>query len=181
MSYLLVILAFLMFIIYDYNQIMNNYKFIRPFFMIGVLIIVGVTLFAMTNFNRDFYVPQWASLVLYILSVLALVLLIHTLFFAIPFEEAYIKGSKQKLCTKGVYSICRHPGVLFLSSFYILMSLARGIFDLIYISFLIILCNLIYVTIQDRYTFPQLFEGYTKYKKNTPFILPNLKKREETQ
>jgi len=181
MPYLLIILAFSMFIIYDYNQIMNNYKFIRPFFLIGLTFVICATLFVMKESTTDFFINSWVSIFLYVLSIFAMILLIYTLFFAIPFEEAYVKGSKQPLCTIGIYSLCRHPGVLFLSSFYIFMSLAMGSYDFIYLSILIISCNLVYVIIQDKFTFPKLFEDYSKYKKSTPFILPNLKKREETQ
>ncbi len=181
MAYILILLAFTMFIIYDYNQIMNNYKFLRPLFFLGALIMVGVTLFVFINADTGFSFGYAFTIIFYALAFVSLIMLVYTLFFAIPFEDAYIKGSKQKLCTKGIYSLCRHPGVLFLSNFYLLLSLGKGSYQLIYLWILVTLCNLVYVTIQDKYTFPVLFEDYSKYKEKTPFVFPKIKNREETQ
>ena len=45
-----------------------------------------------------------------------LVLLVYTLFFALPFHDTYIHGTTApSLCRSGVYALCRHPGVLWLS------------------------------------------------------------------
>ena len=33
--------------------------------------------------------------------------------------------------------------------------------------------NLLYILLQDRYTFPRLFEGYDDYRKETPYLIPD--------
>ena len=39
--------------------------------------------------------------------------LIYTLFFALPFDETYAKQNNGRyVCDRGVYALCRHPGIL---------------------------------------------------------------------
>ena len=43
-------------------------------------------------------------------AILFLGLLIYTLFFALPFDETYVKENHERLAyTEGVYALCRHP------------------------------------------------------------------------
>ncbi len=100
-------------------------------------------------------------------------LLVYTLFFAVPFQEAYVEGSKQKICKTGVYALCRHPGVLFLAGFYLFLSLGLGKPFMLLAGTVYTGMNLLYILLQDRYTFPRLFEGYDDYRKETPYLIPD--------
>jgi len=108
------------------------------------------------------------------IAILFLFLLIYTLFFAIPFEEAYIKASSPpKTCTTGFYALSRHPGVLWFTGFYFSLWLALSGSLLLLAGILFSLLNLIYIILQDRWIFMEIFPDYGDYKKTTPFLIPN--------
>ena len=98
-------------------------------------------------------------------------MMVYTLFFAIPFNTTYIEDSKQRLAyTKGVYSISRHPVMLWFAGLYLSLwgltnNLNAGTF---YIA--MIIGNLLYVIYQDVYIFPKTFTNYKSYKETTPFL-----------
>ena len=49
-----------------------------------------------------------------------LLLLIYALFFALPFQETYVvQNVGNKVCAQGMYALCRHPGVLWFTGFYL--------------------------------------------------------------
>lgn len=170
--YILGATSFALFILYDLNQIGKNRKALKLLFPVGIVILMAVSLKI-----------AWFSVVVYEINVIMMIvcgiaavvffgLLIYTLFFAVPFDSAYVQGSKQKLCTTGVYGICRHPGVLFLAGVYIFSALALGKRDLLIAGVIFTVCNIVYVAVQDRWIFPKVFEGYDDYQKTTHFLLP---------
>jgi protein-S-isoprenylcysteine O-methyltransferase Ste14 len=102
-------------------------------------------------------------------------LLIYTLFFALPFQDTYIKEKSHTVCKNGVYALCRHPGVLWFTLFYAFLGLAVMIPTLFVAGSLFSILNILYVLFQDRWTFMKSFENYEGYKVDTPFLVPNKK------
>lgn len=106
-----------------------------------------------------------------VLSLLDLALLVYTLFFALPFGDVYIEGGGG-LVDSGLYALCRHPGVLWLTLFYLL---AYGMaFDPLLLAAALLFGGLdtLYVLWQDRVLFPRKIPGYEKYRQTVPFLLP---------
>lgn len=168
-------ISFLLFILYDFNQIRSNHAFLKPLFLTGSFVLVFVTIkLSVTAYEGDFPVAFPAVAVFYFLAAVNLGMLVYTLFFAVPFQEAYVEGSKQTICKEGVYALCRHPGVLFLAGAYLFLGLALGRPMMILAGFIFTVLNLIYIWIQDTYIFPVLFDGYEEYKTETPYLLPTL-------
>lgn len=166
--------SFLLFILYDYNQIKSNSIYLKPLFLCGFVVLSIATIkLSVTAFDSDYTAAPYAVAVFYLFSALNLLLLCYTLFFAIPFDEAYVQGSKQKICREGIYALCRHPGVIFLAGFYLFLGLAlcRPVMLLAGAAFTAL--NLLYVWLQDIWFFPLLFDGYEEYKKEAPFLMPN--------
>ena len=165
------LIAFLLYFIYDYNTIHKNNRFIKSFFLIGTLLLIGSTVYTTIKYfeNSNMHLILGCS----ILGGLFLGLLVYTLFFAIPFNETYIKDSKERLAyTKGVYSICRHPGMvwflgLYLSLWGLTYNLYAGIFYM-----LMVVLDFIYIIYQDLYIFPNTFCNYDDYVLTTLFVLP---------
>ncbi|PNV61816.1 hypothetical protein C0033_11240 [Clostridium sp. chh4-2] len=167
-------ISFPLFILYDMNQIKSNSKFFKPLFFVGSIILFSVTLkLSATVYDSDYSVAFLTVAVFYLLAGLNLLLLVYTLFFAIPFQEAYVEGSKQKICKEGVYALCRHPGVIFLAGFYLFLGLALGRPVMLLAGLCFTVLNLLYVWIQDTYIFPALFDGYEEYRKEAPFLIPD--------
>lgn len=167
--------AFIMYFIYDYNSIHMKNKFLKSFFLLGTLFLAITTIYVLViSFNNK----NIAMLILMIfLSLLFLILLIYALFFAIPFNDTYIKDSEERLAyTKGIYGLCRHPGMLLFTGLYLSLwgitsNLTSGLFFI-----LMIILDFLYIVYQDLYIFPKTFTNYNDYKSFTPFIFPKIRK-----
>lgn len=167
------LLSFLLFIIYDINQLHEKYFFPRSFFKLGLLLLSISTLGLAVQAglpNNNF--PKLLALVG---AVFFLLLLIYSLFFALPAHETYATGiSPRKLCRTGMYALCRHPAALWLAGFYLCYWLYFGGILLFYQFVCCFVANFIYIFLQDKYFFPRLFDGYRQYQEDTPFLLPNI-------
>lgn len=165
--------SFVLFVLYDWNQISSKSTLFKSFFMLGCLLLIFTTgLLWMNDGSGRFYVSPALSLLFGLLSIISGAVLVYILFFAIPFEKAYVDGSRQELVTEGVYAICRHPGVWFLFFLYLFAGIAGGRPQIILGSFVFSFFNLLYVFLQDRIFFPRIFAGYSEYKEKTSFIVP---------
>jgi len=164
--------AFVLFIMYDINQINGNRLALRLLFPVGSAILIFSSVRIALISPAVAYPGRGFSAFFWLLAAVFFSLLIYTLFFAVPFDAAYVKGSKQKLCTTGVYAVCRHPGVLFLAAAYVFSGLAMGKIEFLIAGVIFSACNVIYVVIQDKWIFPKVFEGYEEYQKTVHFLLP---------
>lgn len=166
------VIAFILFYIYDYNSVKWRHFIINKFFGLGSFLLLFSLLFMVFSQIKEAEIHLFG-----IISVLFfLILLVHTLFFAIPFKDTYIKDEQNRLAyTHGVYALCRHPGVIWLLgltvSLYYLIPTNQS---LLYIGVINIL-NYVYIVLQDVWTFPNTFTNYTAYKMETPFLIPNIK------
>lgn len=166
--------GFLLYYIYDINSIIWKNSVIQKFFAIGSICVVSSTAWVIWESLSEKSVHPAACTIFGAGSFVFLVLLIYTLFFALPFDDTYLKESKERLAyTEGIYSLCRHPGVLWFAGAYLCFwgmsgDLSRGIY---FIS--MIFWNYLYIIIQDFWIFPVTFTNYREYKDNTPFLLPN--------
>lgn len=170
--YVLGAFAFVMFILYDINQIKGNVKKYNLLFPFGIAMLLGLTILITVESTVTYNFSKYLIIVFWALAVAFFILLCYTLFFAVPFDAAYLQGSKQKLSTHGVYGVCRHPGVLFLAGAYIFLALALGRQSLLIAGVVFTIYNIIYVVVQDQWIFPIIFEGYDDYKKSTHFLVP---------
>jgi len=170
------LLAFLLFAAYDINSVTSKINIMNSFFFLGSFLLIAATAGIIIE---SFHSIQWnlqRMSIFGIFSLLFLILLIYTLFFALPFSETYVKGSTSpKVCQGGFYALCRHPGVLWFTGFYFCLWLTLKIPLLLPAVIIFSACNVIYVIFQDHWTFPRIFEDYNDYKKHTPFIIPNFK------
>ena len=78
-----------------------------------------------------------------------------------------------KTYDRGMYALCRHPGVLWFAGLYAALWCTLGGKLLLWLAFFYSLLNLFYVILQDRYTFPRIFSDYESYQQKVPFLLPN--------
>ena len=99
-------MAFGLFFLYDWNRVYRKNGWMKPFFAAGSLLLawVGLRLIlsAWASGERLWLAP----------AVLFLAGLIHTLFFALPFDDTYRREADgHKVCRAGAYGRCRHPGI----------------------------------------------------------------------
>ena len=146
-------IGFLCCFLYDHNSIRLKKSFLHPFFSIGCFFISAVFLAA---------------------ALLFLGLLIYTLFFALPFDETYVKENHERLAyTEGVYALCRHPGVLWFAGFYFCLAGFLGSGKALGAFVVLIVWNILYIFYQDRIVFPETFSNYGAYQQTTPFLIPD--------
>lgn len=169
------LLAFLLFVAYDINSVTAKNKIINSFFFLGsfllIMATVGIIISSFQDIKWDW---PWLS-IFAIMAVVFLSLLIYTLFFALPFNETYLKShTSATVYRNGFYALCRHPGVLWFVGFYFFLWLTLKIPLLLAAAIIFSCCNFGYIVFQDNWTFTRVFSDYHEYKKQTPFIIPNL-------
>ncbi|HHU18491.1 MAG TPA: hypothetical protein GXZ70_09860 [Clostridiales bacterium] len=169
-------LAFLFFVLYDINKVTINNRLLRSSFLLGLILLTIATFGLIYNAINgiDKTGESYARTFFFgILALISLVLLIYTLFFAVPFKETYFQSESQlKLCDEGVYALSRHPGVLWFTGFYFFLWLALPNPLLLLGAVLFSLLNYFYVLFQDKWVFMKMFSGYGEYKASTPFLFP---------
>lgn len=171
------ILGFIACCIFDVNKIQWHLKSLNCFFTIGSLLIAlstvwGISQSDFSSLIENFSLYHIGSLIGCILSGIAL---IYILFFALPFDDTYIKNTTLPLVDHGVYALCRHPGFWVFTLFYLFLGLFLSNPVLLVASLLYTGCNFFYICLQDHYIFPLYIRGYKEYKKNVPFLLPTRK------
>ena len=80
----------------------------------------------------------------------------------------------QPLVCRGVYALCRHPGVLWLGGVYGFLALAWPSRQWLLAFFLFTAGDMFYVLYQDRWIFPHTIHRYGEYQKETPFLIPTV-------
>jgi protein-S-isoprenylcysteine O-methyltransferase Ste14 len=165
-------LAFGFFFLGDLNDVRFRVKHLRFCFPLGLLLLVIFTILSALT-GPDSPLEFFGKLICGAFAVLFLLLTVYALFFALPFKEAYTApGEKRSADTRGVYALCRHPGVLFFAPLYLLLWLSVGIAWRFAV--LCILLNLMLALFEDLYVFPRILHGYAQYRHTTPFLIPNL-------
>jgi len=172
--YIITVLVFISFIVYDVNSIKFNNHFLNKIFLIGIFIFFMQNVILMFTLRNNIIYNR-INIVLITLSIIFFCLLIYTLFFSLPFKDTYIKKENEgKVIRTGMYGFSRHIGVLWFILMYIpLVFVFKSNFFNKFVLLSSIL-NVIYVVFQDNYTFLYSFEDYEEYKKEVPFIIPTL-------
>ena len=151
MGFLLGLCAFALFFLSDYNDWRLRRKELKLCFPAGgVLLVAGTFLRCGRAACAE---ALWLRVVFLAAALLFLVLLIYTLFFAIPVGASYARpGEKRDVCTTGVYALCRHPGVLWFVGLYLCLWPAVGLPPAD--AFVYCGLNVLLVWVEDRFVFP---------------------------
>ena len=170
MGYLLGLCAFALFFLSDLNDWRLARRELKLCFPLGgVLLAVGTVLEAR---RRTPPVSGWLRGLCLHLAAAFLILLVYTLFFALPAEASYGRpGEKRPACTTGVYALCCHPGVLWFAGLYVCLWAAFGL--PLWEAATLSGWNVLLVWFEDRCVFPAVLEGYGDYRRTTPFLLPS--------
>ena len=166
--------AFILYFLYDINSFSWRRSFPRVFFTLGTVFLtgaIGLDFYAACRTGSLGGIADWFFLVCALASFSAL---IYSLFFALPFEETYARQTDGRgVYDKGVYALCRHPGILFFFLMVLFLGLAALPFHgLLLRGMFFSLLDLAYAGFQDRVTFPRTFCDYKRYQQETPFLIP---------
>jgi protein-S-isoprenylcysteine O-methyltransferase Ste14 len=167
------IIGFILMYLSDVNQIVWRLKVLKPLFAIGfVFVFASTVLIVSSNFVDILSVSE--SVILLISFLLSTIMLVYILFFAIPFDDSYItQFNERKAYKERVYALTRHPGIIPFTLMYLIIAYALKSNEVTIFSVIMILMNVMYVYLQDKYFFPKLFSDYDIYKQQTPFLIPN--------
>lgn len=167
-------IVFGLYILYDINSVRWKNSLLHASFLLGSILLAALTVIqivaALPLIQKD--LRFWIFLVL---AAAALALLVDTLFFELPFEKTYLQpNEKPQVYDGGMYALCRHPGVIWFFFLYLFLGIAFLPSRLLYVGGIYSILNLIYVVIQDVWTFPRTFCDYKRYQESTPFLVPNI-------
>lgn len=169
-------IAFLLYALYDINSVRWNKHWLHYGFLFGTLLLAVTTIGVVFQNKEHIGNIEGSSILLLCGGAIFFVLLIYTLFFALPFDETYRKESERRAAyTEGVYALCRHPGVLWFIGFYLFLACGMKSKEVFNYGLLMSVWNILYVILQDKYIFPLTFVNYREYQRQTPFLIPNMK------
>lgn len=166
--------AFLLMMLNDMNQIKFHLKWGKYTFMIGCILLLIVTGLLINQHLYDDKTFHIGHLIASILCMINTLLLIYTLFFALPFEGTYVEQDHLKVYDKGVYALCRHPGILWFFFAYIFLAMCLSSIEIGIAAILFSFMNFIYAYLQDCIIFPITLEGYEDYQRRVPFLIPTI-------
>ena len=172
-SLLLAMLGFLLFFLYDVNSFTWRSRLLHKSFALGVTLLAAATVLDLAAALRMGAFSGLKDLILMVAGALCLAALVYCLFFALPFAETYQDtDGPPAVCDRGVYALCRHPGVLCMLGMYLFWGLGALPATMLRNGLIFSGFNTVYVCFQDRMTFPRTFPDYPDYQKNVPFLIP---------
>ena len=164
--------AFVILIIFEVQKCRNalkNRTAFNPWFVLGTLML----LLSFVGIAMDNQAAGGARLVSGVVIMTAGVLSYIIVLIAGLKKRGYLEDEKNaSVSRKGLYGRLRHPGVW---SF-----LLCGVgFGMVFIgttgkALWLVLLNLIYTWLQDRYFFPVYLKGYEEYKRDVPYLFPKI-------
>jgi len=141
--------------------------------------IIGIILYAyslvMLSIQSDtLSLPSWTVWPGLILLLISASFFTYSLFVNLPFRKTYIAtGFSEKLVRNRMYSLMRHPGVIFFCLFLISLVLISRSYLMLLATPIYIFLDIVLVVIQDKVFFVKMFDEYSDYQKATPMFLPN--------
>ena len=170
-------ISFVLYMFYDLEQagVISNrfHKIIKYFFTVGSVFLIMATIRLLWNMDIFRAGVDGKKVFFLLWTAIFFLLLIYTLFFALPFAEPYVVQDAHKTYDKKMYALCRHPGVLWFAGFYFCLWLAFGGKLLLVMAGWFSFLNFCYIILQDCYTFPKIFSDYDDYKRRVPFLIPD--------
>lgn len=136
------------------------------------LIVYAVVMVAVTGDRLNF--PVWSQFAGWVLFSVASYFMAYSLYVALPFGNTYVApGTSGQLITHGLYSLVRHPWLLFFAFTMVGLVFATKSMLALEAGTAWTALSVILVYLQDRYVFPRMFPDYTGYRKSTPMLIPN--------
>lgn len=173
LSLLLGIAGFALYILYDINSFTRQSRLLHGAFAVGSLLIAAAAVLDVAAAWKLGAFSGIGDAALAAAAVACFVALIYCLFFALPFQETYAEQDRGRhVCDRGVYALCRHPGILCFFGMFLFLGAAALPGRLLPHGMAFSLLNLAYAYFQDRITFPKTFCDYEAYRKKAPFLIP---------
>ncbi len=118
--------------------------------------------------------PTWSTWLGWALLSISVLLMTFSLFINLPFHKTYITtGAGDRLVKTGLYTLVRHPGVHGFILLMLSLILVSKSSLLLIAAPLWILLDILLIVIEDKFLFSRIFDGYDRYRQETPMLVPN--------
>ena len=165
-------LAFLVAFFFDLAAL-KGVAYLKQIIGLVFVSLFGFALLMVCLKAERFPLPQWLSWAGWPLLIISACLLVYSIFLEIPFKQTYaLNGVGDKLIKTGTYALTRHPGVLWFGLFLLALVMISRSKLLLIAAPLWFLLDVLWVWIQDRFYFSQMFSDYEQYKRETPMLIP---------
>lgn len=164
--------SFVFFFIFDKNKL-NGGSAINPYLNAMGFIILNVSTIMTIIKSKAHLAPIGQVVIGCILAFLGIILVVYSIFIELPNDTFRAETKKTKVYRNGTYALCRHPSALWLIMVYIGIYLVWPGNIMLVMGIVISAANTIYVYIQEKFFFTELFTDYNEYKEKTPMLVPN--------
>jgi protein-S-isoprenylcysteine O-methyltransferase Ste14 len=136
--------------------------------------LMGYAIVASYLWSDRLPLPAWSTWLGWVLLAISLSLLIYSLFINLPFRKTYVAtGVGDKLIKTGLYALVRHPGVIWFVPFMVSLTLVSRSTLILIAAPIYIALDIVLVVVQDKVFFGRMFQGYDRYRRETPMLIPN--------
>lgn len=166
------VLAFLIAFFFDLAAI-KHIPYLKQIIGLAATLLFGYSLVMVALHPAKFQMPALLSYAGWPFLIISALLLVYSLFLEIPFRRTYAAdGVGDRLVKTGTYALVRHPGVLWFALFLASLILVSRSRLLLLAAPAWLFMNVLYVWIQEKFFFGEMFPGYEQYRKETPMLVP---------
>ncbi len=167
------VLSYALLFLSDCNDAWWRKSFGKWLFPLSCVLLV-ISLAGQLHFSKSMFPVIPGQLICLALAAGALWLELDALFFSLPRQASYGQPGEQRMvCAKGVYALCRHPGVLFFCFLMLFLWLGAGLSP--FVGMIYGLLDVLLAAFEDQVVFIRRIEGYAEYQSKVPFLVPNLR------
>lgn len=168
----LAIVAYALFFAYDVANVRApEFKAAGLFFPVScVLVLISAVL--MVAISVPYLTVNALTIASFALSALCFAAMVDSLFFSLPKDTYTEPGERRRTYRGKMYSLCRHPGVLWYSLAFVFLMIPFSNPAGWAVCVVLVMGNIFYMFLQDYWTFPRIFDDYLDYKRATPLFVP---------
>ncbi len=146
---------------------------LKPVLWLMCVSLLGYSLTQVCLRSERFWAPGWLAGLGWGLVLVAVLLLIYSLFVEIPLRHTYLApGPSLHLVQSGTYALVRHPSVLWYGLLLFSLLLVSRSYLLALALPLWVLLDILWVVLQER-RLRRVFPDYAGYQRTTPMLIPN--------
>ncbi|TVR54526.1 MAG: hypothetical protein EA426_16865 [Spirochaetaceae bacterium] len=162
-------IGFSILLVGDLLQLLKRPRGAFPIVIIGYIVILLSLFFLVVGAGTPAVSPFGIG-VAALASTPAVFLLWRSLFAEV--KSSGSSSGTRRVTSTGTYSICRHPGFLWLTWLLVILVLVYRTPTVAMGVAWITALNLALVKIEDAFIFPRIFSDYEDYKRRVAFLLP---------
>lgn len=168
----LTVIAYGLFFAYDVLTVKSaQVRGVSVLFYAGCLLVIAAAC-ALVFDQAAFFGFDFIAIASLVCAAASFALMVKALFFSLPSGTYTDPEQGRPTYQKGMYALCRHPGVLWYCLFFLFVALAFRTNAAVACCAILCAGNIAYMVFQDMWSFPRTFCDYAAYRDRVPFFLP---------